>query len=229
MPLENAQYIHQLEAANPAGSDQLAQGDDHLRMIKAVLKSTFPNIQGPVTKTEDELNSTGFSMPIGVITAWYGNSGSVPAGWAICNGQIVARTDGEGDIATPDLRDRTVVGAGVLAAQGTAVGAVLSSVNTGTAGAHTHTISGGEHTHIVNVSDTQTGGSITTTQDPVDGSGGFNTITGVTFSPGPAHRHTATAEAAPHSHTVSEQGAHAHSVSVSTVQPSMGLHWIMKV
>lgn len=51
-------------------------------------------------------------LPIGTVTMWYGTAATVPAGWAICNGQEVNRSDGAGKIVTPDLRDRVPVGAG---------------------------------------------------------------------------------------------------------------------
>ena len=35
----------------------MSDGDDHIRGVKAAIKSTFPNIDGPVTVTADELNS----------------------------------------------------------------------------------------------------------------------------------------------------------------------------
>lgn len=57
MPLETATYIHQLNAANPLGSDPISAGDDHLRLVKSTVKATFPNITGPVTMTQDQLNS----------------------------------------------------------------------------------------------------------------------------------------------------------------------------
>lgn len=57
MPLETASYIHQLDAANPLGSDPIASGDDHLRLVKSAVKATFPNITGPVTVTQDQINS----------------------------------------------------------------------------------------------------------------------------------------------------------------------------
>jgi microcystin-dependent protein len=45
MGLENATYIDGLNASNPVGNaDDISQGDDHLRLIKAVLKNTFPGI-----------------------------------------------------------------------------------------------------------------------------------------------------------------------------------------
>lgn len=42
MGLESATYIADLVSTNPAGSDQKLQGDDHIRLVKAVLKATFP-------------------------------------------------------------------------------------------------------------------------------------------------------------------------------------------
>lgn len=41
--LEAATYISDLVPTNPAASDPKAQGDDHLRLIKAALQASFPN------------------------------------------------------------------------------------------------------------------------------------------------------------------------------------------
>ena len=43
MPLEKGTFITDLVATNPEGTDPASQGDDHLRLIKAVLQATFPN------------------------------------------------------------------------------------------------------------------------------------------------------------------------------------------
>jgi hypothetical protein len=43
MPLETASFISQLDASNPAHSDQVNQADSHLRLLKATVKATFPN------------------------------------------------------------------------------------------------------------------------------------------------------------------------------------------
>jgi hypothetical protein len=43
MSLEAGTFINDLVTSNPPGSDPILQGDDHLRLIKSVLKSTFPN------------------------------------------------------------------------------------------------------------------------------------------------------------------------------------------
>ena len=57
MPIENnPQYIDDLNATYPYETDPLGQIDDHLKNIKAVIKQTFPNIDGPVTATQADLN-----------------------------------------------------------------------------------------------------------------------------------------------------------------------------
>ncbi len=44
MGLEAASFLNDLNVANPAGSDGKSQGDDHLRLLKTVLKATFPGM-----------------------------------------------------------------------------------------------------------------------------------------------------------------------------------------
>jgi len=58
MALEAATYISQLAPANPGSTDPQSQGDDHLRLIKAVLQSQFPNLgAAAVTGTAAQLNA----------------------------------------------------------------------------------------------------------------------------------------------------------------------------
>jgi len=47
MPVEVATYLNDLVEANPPSSDQLKQADDHMRLIKAVLKASFPGVTAP--------------------------------------------------------------------------------------------------------------------------------------------------------------------------------------
>jgi hypothetical protein len=56
MPLENATTINQLDDQWPNGSDGVDRGDDHIRLLKHVLKSSFP---GPTP-------GIGFSVPLTV-------------------------------------------------------------------------------------------------------------------------------------------------------------------
>tara|TARA_B100001250_G_scaffold398192_1_gene406131 strand:- start:3 stop:1544 length:1542 start_codon:yes stop_codon:yes gene_type:complete len=82
--------------------------------------------------------STTYAVPQGGIIIWSGSTGSIPSGWALCNGSN----------ATPDLRNRFVVGAGnsySVGAQGGSKDSVIVNHNhtygtsTGGAGGHQHT------------------------------------------------------------------------------------------
>lgn len=56
MALETGTYISDLVVTNPTSSDPKSQGDDHLRLLKSTIKTTFPGIAGAVTPTHTELN-----------------------------------------------------------------------------------------------------------------------------------------------------------------------------
>lgn len=115
MGLESATYINQLNSAWPLSTDKRREGDDHLRLIKQAVKNTFPSINAAVNSTPLMLNQlpvAGFTafltellkhvVPTGTIILWSGSVGSIPVGWALCNGSG----------GTPDLRDKFILGAG---------------------------------------------------------------------------------------------------------------------
>ena len=61
MSLETSNTIAGLVSTNPTPGDPFNQGDDHLRLIKTVLKAQFPGAGGqgfasPITASETELN-----------------------------------------------------------------------------------------------------------------------------------------------------------------------------
>lgn len=56
MSLETAGFIKDLVPTNPEGTDPKSQGDDHLRMLKAVLKAQFPGFTDGVGVTLKEIN-----------------------------------------------------------------------------------------------------------------------------------------------------------------------------
>jgi len=58
MAKETATYISQLVATNPVASDSVSVGDDHLRMLKTVLKTQFSGLTGTtaISATEAEMN-----------------------------------------------------------------------------------------------------------------------------------------------------------------------------
>jgi hypothetical protein len=49
VPLETATYVANLVVTNPDDSDAVNAGDDHIRLIKASLRRTFPNLDGAVS------------------------------------------------------------------------------------------------------------------------------------------------------------------------------------
>ena len=50
--------------------------------------------------------SAATNIPLGGIIMWYGSTGTIPSGWSLCDGTTV------NGYATPNLRDRFVIGAG---------------------------------------------------------------------------------------------------------------------
>ena len=74
MALESATYISGLVNTNPSGSDSISQGDDHLRLIKSVLKNTLPNADEAINGIH-----TGTSAPTPTTTGlvWFDTSNNL--------------------------------------------------------------------------------------------------------------------------------------------------------
>ena len=82
MALESGTKISNLVQDNPPGTDQVAQGDDHIRLIKGVLKASFPSdvavqipeITGNAGKTlsvsEDGLSTVWSDDTTGDVYVW---------------------------------------------------------------------------------------------------------------------------------------------------------------
>jgi hypothetical protein len=204
MALETASYVSQLIAANPLSTDLVSQTDDHLRLIKAALVNTFPNLNAPVTSTPDQLNNP---VPKGAIILWSGASTAIPLGYGLCDG-----TNG-----TPDLRARFVVGAGSTYN----VNDTGGSVNTGMGGTHTHTINNaGAHTHGGQTGSVQ----LTAAQLPTAAGAGSGVATAAGLGTASGHAHTISSDG-DHAHTVNQVGDHQH----SCLPPYLALCYIMKL
>ena len=199
MALETAQYISGLVQTNPTSTDTVSQADDHIRLIKKVLKDTFPNINGPVTATPSQLNS---AVPTGFIGMWSGSLATVPTGWGLCDG-----TSGR-----PDLRDRFIVGAGSTYAVGATGGANSVSLVEANIPSHSHTFSGsglasaaGAHSHTI----TDPGHSHnyqSQTTPFIAGTGGSYSLSATTSSTGSAITGISINSAGSHTHTITVTG-----------------------
>lgn len=60
MPLETGSSIADLVVTNPTPGDPKQRGDDHLRLIKSVLKVTFPLFTGPMPIAHDQVASKAY-------------------------------------------------------------------------------------------------------------------------------------------------------------------------
>jgi microcystin-dependent protein len=199
MALESGTYIDDLVSSNPPQSDSLTQAAGHLRLIKATLLATFPNVAGAVTGTHTQLNSAtagvarnGF-VPAGAISAFGG--ATLPDGYLWCNGAAVSRTtyadlftaigttwgtgDGSTTFNTPNLKDRFLIGKADMGS--TADAAIIDSLLT-----------------------------TTTLGATYDGEGAIDTIT-LAEANVPAHTHSIPALA--FSGTTGSGGSHSHTFS----------------
>jgi len=110
---------------------------------------TFSNTGGI---TCSGLNSTGpisfygnALVPIGCIMLFYNSS--IPDGWVLCDGRTVARTDGGGNIVTPNLVNRFVYGGN--GADYTVRGSTTKTLAVGNLPAHSHGVSDPGHSHSI--------------------------------------------------------------------------------
>jgi microcystin-dependent protein len=126
MPLETATFISGLVPSNPASSDGLNQADDHLRLIKATLQATFPNIAGAVTASATQLNSllsqllgtTSYAALLGTVAApSYSFLGDTNTGWYSPGADQAALAVG-GVAAITVTADKKATFAGAVAATG---------------------------------------------------------------------------------------------------------------
>lgn len=59
MGLEAASFLNDLNTANPDGADTKAEGDNHIRLLKTVLKATFPGLAGAAWRSQTK--SSGYT------------------------------------------------------------------------------------------------------------------------------------------------------------------------
>lgn len=65
MTVETALYPAQFNTEWPLSSDFVSEGDNHIRLTKTVLKTTFPNVAGAVTASHTEINYlVGLDAPL---------------------------------------------------------------------------------------------------------------------------------------------------------------------
>jgi hypothetical protein len=151
------QAVGALPTAGNQGSVYYLTADNSLNFdtgstfIKSVVVTSPSAGQTPVYNGSAWIPTTvGNYIPTGAIILWSGSIGSIPTGWALCDG-----TNG-----TPDLRNRFVIGAGSTYAVGASGGSATKNISGTTGGPSATGGSGGSgasgvtqtHTHDFTVS-----------------------------------------------------------------------------
>ncbi len=152
-------------------------------------------------------------LPAGTIVMWY--TATVPSGWGLCDGTTYTKTDGTGSITSPNLSSRFIVATGTYTIDNTG-GENSHTLTVGEMPAHDHggsTGSAGAHTHTVSDRYRQGGGSIAMS-NLGSNNHADNTLTRTTSSAGA------------HTHTISSQGS---GTAHENRPPYYALTFIMKL
>lgn len=162
------------------------------------------------------LNTAAVASPFvtGMIMIWSGAIGTIPSGWALCNG-----TNG-----TPDLRDRFVVGAGSTYAVAAVGGVNTVALSSNEIPSHAHSFSGstsgaGDHAHGA-WTDTQ--GAHTHGTNIASNTSNNNTIGSYAGGSGNVEINTDSAGAHGHNIGMNNSGNHAHNFSGNTGNAGAG-------
>ena len=75
MGLETGTYIDDLISTNPLAADNVSQGDNHLRLIKAVLKASFPSVDMAVNAIHASSSAPALAITAGLV--WFDTSANV--------------------------------------------------------------------------------------------------------------------------------------------------------
>jgi len=75
MGLESANYISGLVDTNPGATDNVSQGDDHLRLIKKVLTDSFPSVDAAVNAIHTSASAPSTAISAGLL--WFDTSNNL--------------------------------------------------------------------------------------------------------------------------------------------------------
>ena len=91
MALESGTYVKDLVSTNPPGTDAISQGDDHIRLIKSVLKNSFPSTNSAPIIPDISGNGDKYLQV---------NTGATATQWVTLDVDALTRRKGEVNRAT---------------------------------------------------------------------------------------------------------------------------------
>jgi hypothetical protein len=75
MGLETGNYITDFTITNPTASDNVSQGDDHLRLVKKLVKQSFPSVDQAVNAIHTSTSAPSTSISAGLL--WFDTTNNV--------------------------------------------------------------------------------------------------------------------------------------------------------
>jgi len=167
MALETSTYINGLVATNPTSSDNVGDGDNHIRLLKLVLKNSLPAVSGAITATHTVINSSVAS----VVAATNANtastlikrdgSGNFTAGRM--TGNVTGSVTGNSSTATRLATARTLALSGDVTGSASFNGSANATISCVVADdSHNHTIANvdGLQTQLNNINNAVAGSTV---------------------------------------------------------------------
>ncbi len=75
MALETGNYVNDLVQTNPTASDPVSEGENHLQLIKKVLKQSFPSVDAAVNAIHSSASAPATSISAGLL--WFDTTNNV--------------------------------------------------------------------------------------------------------------------------------------------------------
>jgi len=204
MGLESATTIATLQSGNPTANDPTREGDDHMRMIKRVLKSVFPGSAGQgfaeaITASEAELNyvkgaTSSIQEQLNTLSNAIGETAGNPSVPAGTNMLVYGSSAPLGWTRRTDINDYAVVVESSLVNPGGGIGSdsPSSHIHYHDTGSHALTIAEmPSHNHAIKMTTVNPGSTA-----PFNGSSGSDTEYTEYTGGGASHNHGGTANVA---------------------------------